>query len=783
MGEIFVEGLGTVQIEGNEPTEAESKAIASGFEQYKDQLATPDAEKTADTFLTLPKVLRFGTEVGLAIAGTVLTGGLGLPAIAARGAMLARPFLTQLAKSSLAAGAGGGTGAGVSQLFDPKDDITREILRGATEATLGEAIGVPVVIKGAKLFSKIAGKAPDPVAKMKEFLKPIEGAHEAEQLLFLGGTTKDGKKIVSQVDKILADPVKYSSEFYNPEKVVELAQEAKKGLTMGMKTESRTIDTLENIATGSFFGADELIGRKEALAFVGQASQKDYLERMTKNLTPGDMGRLFFETISGGDVARKAYFKGQYDGIDKIVRAELGLAANQAAPKLIPGSLVTDALKKYTKNLQIPENDIITLNKTIAKQVAGKRFDFKSLETLRSQLGQSMNDAFGKKNTQLAKGYQAIREAIDATLDDGKALRKFQIPEVAVEQLKRIRKEYAESVGLFNDGILSTILKKGGQDGGVDDIFGAIVKGKDKPELVGVLKSKLDDLAEKKFITKDQAKQLDESLKGQFLSNIFERSKVVGAKNNPMYTDFVDAGAVTGKLSESKKVYNTLFTEPERNELSAFLKKLAFSQGTVDQKTGLPGKMFIQLKQAGAIGNVLSFGGGSGLLERGAATILIAPAALTKIMLNPKINQFLFEETAKKNFGKTSPGVAGASFRQLVGRLITEGLVPEEEGNKAIEDSKVIQEQYEKAGIKNVNDIETFKKVQASNNFKPVNTQVSDPRMMAPRSAPISSAPSPAMPMAPQQNAGITSQGLSGATYQGLFPFDTTGQAIARGQQ
>jgi hypothetical protein len=732
MGEIFVEGLGTVQIEGSEPTEAESKAIASGFEQYKDQLATPDAEKTADTFLTLPKVLRFGTEVGLAIAGTVLTGGLGLPAIAARGAMLARPFLTQLAKSSLAAGAGGGTGAGVSQLFDPKDDITREILRGATEATLGEAIGVPVVIKGAKLFSTIAGKAPSPVAKMKEFLKPIEGAHEAEQLLFL----QKG----SQVDKILADPVKYSSEFYNPEKVVELAQEAKKGLTMGMKTESRGIDTLENIATGSFFGADELIGRKEALAFVGQTAQKDYLENITKNLTPGDMGRLFFETITDGQTARKAYFKGQYDGIDKIVRAELGLAANQAAPKLIPGSLVTNALKKYTKDLQIPEKEIIALNKTIAKQVAGKRFDFKSLETLRSQLGQSMNDALRNNNTQLAQAYKAMRQSIDDTLNDGEALKKFQIPEVAVEQLKRIRKEYAESAKLFDDGVLATILKKGNQDGGVDDIFGAIVKGKDKPELVGVLKSKLDDLTEKKFITKDQAKQLDNSLKGQFLSNIFERSKVVGAKNNPMYTDFVDAGAVTGKLSESKKVYNTLFTEPERNELSAFLKKLAFSQGTVDQKTGLPGKMFIQLKQAGAIGNVLSFGGGSGLLERGAATILIAPAALTKIMLNPKINQFLFEETAKKNFGKTSPGVAGASFRQLVGRLITEGLVPEEEGNKAIEDSKVIQEQYEKAGIKNVNDIETFKKVQAANNFKPVNTQVSDPRMMAPRSAPISSA-------------------------------------------
>ena len=54
-------------------------------------------------------------------------------------------------------------------------------------------------------------------------------------------------------------------------------------------------------------------------------------------------------------------------------------------------------------------------------------------------------------------------------------------------------------------------------------------------------------------------------------------------------------------------------------------------------------------------------------------------------------------------------------------------------------------------------------------NLKPVNTQVTNPNQV------LSQRPTaPVSPMAPQQNTG--------AKYQGLFPFDTTGQAIARGQ-
>jgi len=738
MGEIFVEGLGTVQIEGSEPTEAESKAISQGYEQYKEQLSLPDAEKTADTFLSAPSIGRFVTEVGLSIAGSVLTGGLALPGLALRAGMLARPFLTKLATSSLGSGAGGGIGAGVSQLFDPKDDITREILRGAAEGAVGEAVGVPVVMQGGKLISKIVGKTPSPLGAVKEYLKPIEGAHEAEQILFLGGKTKEGKKIISQADQILANPEKYTDRFYDVDKVKELALEAKKGLTMGMKTESRALDTLENISTGAFFGADELIARKEALAFVGQTAQKDFLEKMTNGLSKGDMGKLFFETLSDGQTARKAYFNGQYKGIDEIVRAELGLKAGQAAPKLIPGSLVMDALKKYSKDLQIPGKDVLTLQKTIGKQLAGKRFDFKSLEKLRSELGQNMQDAIRSNKTDLAQAYKKMREAIDDTLENSEALTKFKIPEVAVEQLKRIRKEYKETAQIFDDGVISTILKKGNKDGGVDDIFNAIVKGKDKPDLVQKLKLKINDLTERGFLSEAQSNNLNDSLKGQFLANIFERSKISGSATNPMYTDFIDASKALSRLKESDQVFKLMFTKKsEQEEINNLLKNLAFSQGTIDQKTGLPGKMFIQLKQAGAIGNTLSYGAGMGLLDKGAAMILIAPAAMTKIMLNPKINKFLFQESTKQNLGKTSPTAAGVAFRQLVGRLVSEGLVPEEDGNRAIEESKVVQKQYEDAGIKSMKDIQTYKQVKAASNLKPVNTQVTSPNVnvLTPRPA------------------------------------------------
>lgn len=734
MGQIFVEGLGTVEIQGDTPNEIESKAIAKAVEQNRDNQLLPQAEKVADTFFTAPKVARFATEVGLSILGTVATGGLALPALAVRGGILARPFLTKLAQSSLGSGVGGATGAGVSQVFDPKDDIVREIIRGGVEGAVGEAIGAPVVIKGGQLISKTFNKSGP-----REFLKPFEDAVQAEEILF----TKGAKGMPSQADAVLANPEKYTNKFYDVNKVIELATEAKKGLTPGMKTESRFLDTMENIASKSFFGAEELIGRKEALAFIGQTAQKDYIENLTKGLDKTDLGTLFFDSITGAQNARKAYFKGQYDGLDALVRSELGLRTEQAVPKLIEGKPILDSLNTYVKDLQLPSKDLLSLQKDISKRLVDKRFDFKALEQLRGELIANSRDAYRTGNSKMGQAYDKMRQSIDDLLDNQELLKKYNIPESAVKQVKRIRQEYRETQPLFEDGILADILKKGNKDGGVDEIFNAIVKGKSKPELIKVTKDKIDSLVSRGYLDKAKAVELNDSLKGQYLSNIFERSKLGSQAGSPLYTNFIDAAKVAENLEgtvDAKKTYNLIFKDAnERKDLDKLLKNLAYSQGTIDKKTGLPGGVFIQLKQAGAIGNALSYGSSgnlAGLLaDKGLATILIAPAAFTKIMLNPKVNKLLFEETTKQNIGKISPAKSGVLFRNLVGRLIDEGYVNSEEGLKAIEESKQVQSEFEKAGIKTANDFNKppVQQQRPVTQMGPVNTRVTTMQPVVPQ--------------------------------------------------
>jgi hypothetical protein len=727
MGQIFVEGLGSVEIQGDTPNENETKQIGLALDQIKENKFQPDSEKVADSFLTGPGIARLGLELGLSIAGTVATGGLALPALALRGGMLARPFLTKLAQSSLGSAVGGGTGAGLAQTFDPKDDIVREILRGGFEGAVGEAIGAPVVIKGGQLISKTFNKAPT----AKEFLKPLTDAQEAEEILFTVGK----KGIPSQADKILANPEKYTDKFYDVDKVLEMAKEAKKGLTIGMKTESRFLDTLENIATKSFFGAEELIGRKEALAFVGQAAQKDFIENATQGLNKTDLGTLFFDSITGAKNARKAYFNAQYKSLDDIVKKELGLRADQAPPKLITGKPIIDSLNTYIKDLQLPSKDVLALQKDMLKRIAGKRFDFKSLETLRSEIGVDANDAFRAGNSKLGMAYGNMQKSIDNLLDNKDALKKFQIPETAVNKIKQIRKEYADTSELFEDGIFANILAKGNKDGGVDEIFNAIIKGKQKSTLVQVTKDKIEESVKRKFLTEEQGLQLKDSLRGQYLQNIFERSKLGKSKDGaaPIYSEFVDASSINKNINADSQTFNILFDANEKKTLDQLVKNLAISQGTLDKKTGLPGGVFIQLKQAGALGSLLSYGSAgnlAGLLaDKGIATILVAPAVFSKIMLNPKFNKLIFEETAKQNLRKTSPTKAGVAFRNIVGRLVDEGLIDSEEGLRAIEESKQVQADFERKGIKNTDD---FNKAAAAPQQRPtptmppVNTRVTD---------------------------------------------------------
>ena len=148
MGKINVEGLGVVEIAGNEPTAAEALSIKEKKNEIlAENLNNQEAERQGTEYSDSFNFKRLLLEVGLSIGGALASGGAALPVIAARGAMLSRPFLTQLAKSAGGSAIGGGTGAGLAQTFDPKEDVVREIARGAIEGAVGEVVGAPVQLK------------------------------------------------------------------------------------------------------------------------------------------------------------------------------------------------------------------------------------------------------------------------------------------------------------------------------------------------------------------------------------------------------------------------------------------------------------------------------------------------------------------------------------------------------------------------------------------------------------------------------------------------------------
>jgi len=181
MGQIVVEGT-TFNIKGDQPTEQENKIISDylikdvkkaedesgknqSYKEIEDILNTSNSieDKDTDDFLTSPAFGRLVTEVLLSIGGSVAAayvpgGQVALPMMLARVGRYAKPLITA-AKTAIGAGVGGGTGAAISQTFDPKEDIVKEITRAAAEGSIGDVLGrgTSKVLSG--IYGKVVGKS------------------------------------------------------------------------------------------------------------------------------------------------------------------------------------------------------------------------------------------------------------------------------------------------------------------------------------------------------------------------------------------------------------------------------------------------------------------------------------------------------------------------------------------------------------------------------------------------------------------------------------------------
>ncbi len=733
MGRVNIVGLGTVDIEGDTPNEQEIEVFKRmAAVKGADKITDGPAEEVTESFFTSPTFGRILTEAGLAIGGSIATGGLALPGLALRAGMLARPFLTQLAKSSIGAGVGGGTGAAVAQTFDPKEDVVKEILRATTEGALAEAIGAPVIIKGGQVVGKLLG-----TKNPKKFNDLLDGANEAElalqsksvQILKGIDPKKFAKLKLEEKNKILKEIT--SKGFVADEKnVLKFAQanalktgakqldqlgatakEMASGLTPGVKSSNRTLEIIENISQKSLIGGGAITTRYEAAKQVGDLIAKDMLNQYKIAADSADLGKLFLEELGGATGAFTATTNKLYKNVDEILKGAGKLEAEIIPVNTLRESI--DSLKKFYDGSVPGElaKKIPIIEKNILKR--SDKYSFEQLSNLRKQLVDLQYGAPKTEKMQIGK----LIEAVTGSLDNA-AVKKI-IPKDAVDALNKANDFFREGNNVFSRGITSTLLKNAGEDGlvlgkdakAIQNVFKTIT-GNDNikntqaifreidaltGKTVGAgdgfdaLKAMKDPLTKKPLLTLKQGTMLKDSVRGHYLANAMRKAE----KGSKQFGKYIDSDSFAKNIDEGEgKLRKFLFQGDDAKKLEELQNTLAFAQGDLSRLPGIPGGIFIQLKQAGAAGQILSLGSvggaavGAGLVGGlvPAAGILLAPAIASKIMLNPKFSNLIFKESAKMVAkGENTPKKMGVLYRQIIGRMLTDGLISKEERDDAID--------------------------------------------------------------------------------------------------
>jgi len=257
-----------------------------------------------------------------------------------------------------------------------------------------------------------------------------------------------------------------------------------------------------------------------------------------------------------------------------------------------------------------------------------------------------------------------------------------------------------------------------------------------------------------------------------------------GRTAESQYGAYLSANKMNTFLAKNKNTFQELFdgsiakagkeATGEIKEVTEALNALSFAQGKLSREGGLPGGVAVQLLQAGAAGNLLFFGAA----PEESAAILISPYVMGKLLLNKSFNKLLIEGITAPNISKAKP-----VLEKLTNRMVAEGLIDRETANGYKSELDKVEKGESTGGIyvpkKNrAQSLDSTVPV-AQGNFEEVApTQAAQPAPAAQQTVAPAPTRLPPMPAAPTSAAPTTQD--KGTQYQGLFPMDPTGQAIAR---
>ena len=394
MAEIVVQG-NTFKIKGTEPTPKEQVAIDSvlaakkaegkgglSFDDEMKLMITPeevlsDAQKgkynkDTESFLASPDFMRIVTEVGLSIAGGIagvaaapFTGGsslVGTGLMAARVARIARPLLNlsknkqRLIGGVTGAGLGGGAGAAISQTFDPKESIVREVARGTAQGAFGELLGFGMAGALAKTYNKVTGfslKTIDgaqdvvrgldgdklfykEIAKFKETGKlpskeVLDKLSDETQKVFITPQQRSILESTELADDAFLSAQKGNPDFFNVKRGKYKFEDA--NIIAGKITEQSGVELASSLSAASI-GGGAFIRNTEGLS---RLMTIESIDNFTKVLTK-DLPKIDYDTAADGVTA---FLPGSQIDTRQIIKDTKELFTIHAGTKNVNGNILS----------------------------------------------------------------------------------------------------------------------------------------------------------------------------------------------------------------------------------------------------------------------------------------------------------------------------------------------------------------------------------------------------------------------------------------------------------
>lgn len=550
MGVITVRNLGQVRIAGDTPTKQEIQRIGALIKTKKekakkralpgitDDIEIPELTETGrqnleniENYLKSPEFKRLGTEVAFAVGGAMTGGTLA----AARLAL--RPALQTLYRS-LGAGVGQATGAGIaSTTFDPKEELSKDVLRAFAQGATFEAVGAAIPA----LINKIRYKG----------IKTTKEADEAEQII------KSQKEKYSEVSDL-------NDEFANALKEGQL--------TPGLQTENRFIDILENVTEKSLFGGGKLIKARKGAETLTNKFLDDYIANYGA-ITRKDYGELLQKTITDNVDLWKTAARGAYKDLDDKLKVVSGGARVDISDLKKTAQRLFDEAKP-TERLQ---GSALKVLKTVLD-----KDDFVSFQVANSMRSEFLGVTRSTNELISGKAQKNAAELASQITDIFNDVGKSNLSRSVRESYNKAQKLWRDGSEVFNTKLIKKLVRDD-----PEQVFKTLIK----PERPSTVQKVFKAINE----TKDEAvkKDLKDSLKGAFLFDLKSESI---KKFDTLNGDYLLKNL--NKYGDS--VLNELFTPKELANVRGLLRALKVSQKkTVGEN--IPGAVFIQLSQAGAL--------------------------------------------------------------------------------------------------------------------------------------------------------------------------------------